>query len=87
MRVEATWIVLRCGILLIKTSSATWLQGTENCYVYGSKNNDGLVRLIATLRIENLVIVDTLGNLLVANKDKVQNIKKIVAQIKASGCT
>jgi mannose-1-phosphate guanylyltransferase len=63
------------------------LQGTENCYVYGSKSNEGSGRLIATLGVENLVIVDTPDALLVANKDKVQDIKKIVAQIKASGRT
>jgi mannose-1-phosphate guanylyltransferase len=63
------------------------LQGTENCYVYGSKSNEGSGRLIATLGVKNLVIVDTPDALLVANKDKVQDIKKIVAQIKASGRT
>jgi mannose-1-phosphate guanylyltransferase len=39
------------------------------------------------LGVDNLVIVDTPDALLVANKDKVQDIKKIVAQIKASGRT
>lgn len=63
------------------------LQGSENCYVYGSAGNDGSGRLIATLGVENLVIVDTPDALLVANKDKVQDIKKIVSQIKASGRT
>lgn len=63
------------------------LQGSENCYVYGSAGNDDSGRLIATLGVENLVIVDTPDALLVANKDKVQDIKKIVAQIKASGRT
>jgi mannose-1-phosphate guanylyltransferase len=60
------------------------LQGTENCYVYGSKSNGQSGRLIATLGVDNLVIVDTPDALLVANKNKVQDIKKIVAQIKAS---
>lgn len=63
------------------------LQGTENCYVYGSANTEGSGRLIATLGVENLVIVDTPDALLVANKDKVQDIKKIVAKIKESGRT
>jgi mannose-1-phosphate guanylyltransferase len=39
------------------------------------------------LGVDNLVIVATPDALLVANKDKVQDIKKIVAQIKASGRT
>ena len=61
------------------------LQGSENCYVYGSSTSEGAGRLIATLGVDNLVIVDTPDALLVANKDKVQDIKKIVAKIKASG--
>jgi mannose-1-phosphate guanylyltransferase len=63
------------------------LQGTENCYVYGSNSNGESGRLIATLGVDNLVIVDTPDALLVANIDKVQDIKKIVAQIKKSGRT
>ena len=62
------------------------LQGSSNCYAYGS-SSEGTSKLITTLGVENLVIVDTPDALLVANKDKVQDIKKIVAQIKASGRT
>jgi mannose-1-phosphate guanylyltransferase len=62
------------------------LQGSSNCYAYGS-SNEGTSKLITTLGVENLVIVDTPDALLVANKDKVQDIKKIVAQIKESGRT
>lgn len=62
------------------------LQGSSNCYAYGS-NNEGTSKLITTLGVENLVIVDTPDALLVANKDKVQDIKKIVAKIKESGRT
>ena len=47
--------------------------------------NDGSGRMIATLGVENLVIIDTPDALLVANKEKVQDIKAIVAKIKASG--
>jgi mannose-1-phosphate guanylyltransferase len=62
------------------------LQGSTNCYAYGS-SSEGNKKLITTLGVDNLVIVDTPDALLVANKDKVQDIKKIVAQIKASGRT
>jgi mannose-1-phosphate guanylyltransferase len=62
------------------------LQGSTNCYAYGSIH-EGSSKLITTLGVDNLVIVDTPDALLVANKDKVQDIKKIVAQIKASGRT
>ena len=62
------------------------LQSSSNCYAYSS-NNEGTSKLITTLGVENLVIVDTPDALLVANKDRVQDIKKIVAQIKESGRT
>jgi mannose-1-phosphate guanylyltransferase len=62
------------------------LQGSTNCYAYGS-SSEGNKKLITTLGVDNLVIVDTPDALLVANKDKVQDTKKIVAQIKASGRT
>ncbi len=62
------------------------LQGSSNCYAYGS-SHEGSDKLITTLGVDNLVIVDTPDALLVANKDKVQDIKKIVAQIKESGRT
>jgi mannose-1-phosphate guanylyltransferase len=62
------------------------LQGSTNCYAYGS-SHEGTSKLITTLGVDNLVIVDTPDALLVANKDKVQDIKKIVAQIKESGRT
>jgi mannose-1-phosphate guanylyltransferase len=44
-------------------------------------------RLVTTLGVDDLIIVDTLDALLVAHKGKVQDIKSIVAQIKAQGGT
>lgn len=54
------------------------LQDTTNSFVYGQG------RLITTLGVDNLVIVDTPDALLVANKGCVQDIKKIVSKIKNS---
>ncbi|MBZ5876638.1 mannose-1-phosphate guanylyltransferase/mannose-6-phosphate isomerase [Chromohalobacter israelensis] len=42
-------------------------------------------RLVATLGVDNLVVVETKDAVLVANKDKVQDVKKIVALLKQSG--
>ncbi len=50
---------------------------TTNSYVH-SQN-----KLITTLGVDNLVIIDTPDAVLVANKDKVQNVKEIVEQLKA----
>jgi mannose-1-phosphate guanylyltransferase len=52
---------------------------TTNSLIQGSE------RLIATVGIDNLIIVDTKDALLVASKDKVQDVKKIVEQLKAEG--
>ena len=57
------------------------IEDTRNTYVYGED------RLVTALGVDNLIIVDTPDALLVAHKDKVQDIKKIVAQIKESGLT
>lgn len=52
-------------------------QQTTNSYLH-SQN-----KLIATVGIDNLVVIDTPDAVLVANKDKVQEVKKIVEQLKA----
>lgn len=52
------------------------LKDTTNSFIF-SEN-----RLVTTLGIDNLVIVDTPDAVLIADKDKVQNVKEIVAEIK-----
>jgi mannose-1-phosphate guanylyltransferase len=42
-------------------------------------------RLVAGIGLENLMIIDTPDALLVAHPDKAQDVKKIVAKLKASG--
>lgn len=60
-------------------SGDTILHDTKNTFIYGGE------RLIATIGLENIVIVDTKDALLVATKDKVQEVKKIVEQLKVQG--
>ncbi len=50
---------------------------TSNSYIH-SQN-----KLVATLGVDNLVIIDTPDAVLIANKDKVQNVKNIVNELKA----
>jgi mannose-1-phosphate guanylyltransferase len=50
---------------------------TSNSYIH-SEN-----KLIATLGVDNLIIIDTPDAVLIANKDKVQNVKEIVNELKA----
>lgn len=49
---------------------------TENCIISGED------KLIATLGLKDLVIVDTDDALLICKKDRAQDVKKIVAQLK-----
>lgn len=60
---------------------------TGDVILYNSKNTfvRGDARLIAAVGLENIVIVDTKDALLVAHKDKVQEVKKIVEQLKKKG--
>jgi len=57
----------------------TILKDTRNSLVSTSD------RLVTTLGVDDLVIVDTKDALLIAQRDKVQDVKSIVAQIKEQG--
>ena len=52
------------------------LDSTQNSYIYAQN------KLITTVGIDNLVVVETKDAVLVANKDKVQDVKNIVNQLK-----
>src|SRR5262249_12261650 len=52
---------------------------SENCYVQGDK------RLVAAVGIRNLVIVDTDDAVLVADRERAQQVKEVVEQLRASG--
>lgn len=54
------------------------LESTHNSYVY-SQN-----RLVTTVGVDDLVVVETKDAVLVAHKDKVQQVKKIVERLKAA---
>ena len=54
---------------------------TQDCFVRAETG------LVATLGVENLVIVETGDVLLVAARDRVQDVKKVVEQLAAAGRT
>lgn len=58
------------------TVGDTILHNTVNSLVHGGE------RLVATVGLDNIIIVDTKDALLVASKDSVQDVKKIVEQLK-----
>jgi len=55
------------------------LEDTAGCYVHADS------RLVAALGLHDMVIVETADAVLVAPKAKVQDVKKLVARIKAAG--
>ncbi len=57
----------------------TVLHDTSNCYVHGSD------RIISTIGIDNLVIVDMPDALLVADRNRAQDVRYIVQHLKNSG--
>lgn len=56
-------------------------EDTKNCFVRAEAG------LAATIGVENLVIVDTGDVLLVASRDRVQDVKKVVERLAAEGRT
>jgi mannose-1-phosphate guanylyltransferase/mannose-6-phosphate isomerase len=55
------------------------LEDSSGCYVHADS------RLVAALGLQDMVIVETADAVLVAPKNKVQDVKKLVARIKAAG--
>jgi len=54
------------------------LEDTANCYIHSEKP------IVATIGVQDLVIVDTPDALLVADKDRAQDVSKIVQRLKQS---
>lgn len=54
---------------------------STNNYIYAEN------KLVSTLGVDNLVIIETKDAILVANKDQVQNVKTIVKKLKSAGRT
>ena len=52
------------------------LDSTSNSYIYAQN------KLVTTVGVDNLVIIETKDAVLIANKDKVQDVKNIVNQLK-----
>lgn len=55
------------------------LEDVDGCYVHADS------RLVAALGLHDMVIVETADAVLVAPRDRVQDVKKLVARIKAGG--
>ena len=61
------------------TSSAALLEDTRDSYIYSEKG------LVATIGVRDLVIVDTPDALLVADRERAQDVSKIVERLRKTG--
>lgn len=52
---------------------------SENCLVYGAE------KMIATIGLKDVVVVDMPDAILIANKNKAQDVKKLLDKLKAEG--
>jgi mannose-1-phosphate guanylyltransferase / mannose-6-phosphate isomerase len=62
-----------------RVSGEAILVGAQNCFI------EGAGRLVAAVGTDDLLIVDTADAVLVAKRDQAQQVKQVVAQLKASG--
>ncbi|MCB1954266.1 MAG: mannose-1-phosphate guanylyltransferase/mannose-6-phosphate isomerase [Rhodocyclaceae bacterium] len=62
-----------------RTQGDAILVDSHGCYVQSED------RTVATVGVEDLVVIDTADALLVAHRDRVQEVKEVVARLKASG--
>ena len=74
---SALWEVCQQDAQLNVIKGDVIAHDTSNSYIH-SQN-----KLITTLGVDNLVVIDTPDAVLIANKDKVQNVKEIVNVLKA----
>lgn len=93
---DAVMVPLSAGWSDIGSWSALWDAGVKNAEgnlfrgdVLAERTTDSYVhathRLVATLGIEDLIIVETKDAVLVAHKDQVQDVKMIVDRLKSAG--
>lgn len=62
-----------------RVSGDAILLETKNCYIHESN------RLIGTIGVENLLIIDTEDALLISHKDRAQDVKTLYTQLKEKG--
>ena len=53
------------------------IESTKNSYIYSKE------KLVTAVGVENLIVVDTKDSLMVAHKDQVEDVKKIVENLKS----
>jgi mannose-1-phosphate guanylyltransferase / mannose-6-phosphate isomerase len=62
-----------------RTQGDVLIEDSRDCYVQSAG------RMVAAVGVENLIVVDTPDALLIANRDKTQQVKKVAQQLKLLG--
>ena len=78
---SAIWEVSEKDEFGNRTTGDVITEDSKSCLVHGEE------RLVTLLGVEDIVVVDTKDAVLVAHKDKVQNVKNIVERLKSSDRT
>ena len=78
---DALWDVLDKDAAGNATRGHTLLEGTTGSLVFAGS------RLVAGVGLDNIIVVETADAVLVADKNRTQDVKKIVARLKAEGHT
>lgn len=66
-----------------RVQGETMLHATHNCTIQNNNQSNG--RLVATVGLKNLIIIDTPDAILIADKSCVQDVKHIYAELKLNG--
>lgn len=76
---DALWSTVKPDAAGNATKGDTWLTDTQDSLVFGEH------RLVATLGVNNLIVVETSDSVLVAHRGKAQQVKQLVTSLSQAG--
>lgn len=76
---DALWATLKPDAAGNATKGDTWLADTQDSLVFAEH------RLVATLGVQNHIVVETSDSVLVAHRDQAQQVKQLVAALSRAG--
>ncbi|KIN16152.1 mannose-1-phosphate guanylyltransferase/mannose-6-phosphate isomerase [Halomonas sp. ATBC28] len=76
---DALWSTVTPDAAGNATKGDTWLTDTQDSLVFGEH------RLVATLGVNNLIVVETSDSVLVAHRDQAQQVKQLVTSLTQAG--
>lgn len=76
---DALWATVTPDAAGNATKGDTWLTATQDSLVFAEH------RLVSTLGVHNLIVVETSDSVLVAHRDQAQQVKQLVASLSQAG--